>query len=180
MLHNNPRAKNALLEEIDSVGINSLDKHISYEDIKLMKYAKAVFYETLRLYPPVSFEVKQCNTNDVLPNGILINKGEFVAWSIYAMGRSTRIWGADALEYRPERWLSMTTLPSPYEFPVFNAGPRMCLGKNMAELEGVFVLVSLMRKFNIDVIYPEKVTYAQSLTLPMKDGLKCRITCRCV
>ena len=56
--------------------------------------------------------------------------------------------------------------------------PRVCLGKNMAELEGVFVMVCLLRRFEVDVLDHEKVTYGNSLTLPMKDGMKVRIVKR--
>ncbi len=45
---------------------------------------------------------------------------------------------------RPQRFLEMPALPSPYMYPAFNAGPRICLGKALAELEGVYVLVRMV------------------------------------
>jgi cytochrome P450 len=52
----------------------------------------------------------------------------------------------------------------------------MCLGKSMAELEGVFVIVCLLRRYSITVIGPENVTYGRSVTLPMKNGLKVKVS----
>ena len=51
------------------------------------------------------------------------------------MGRKESIWGADAAAFDPERWLTGGPLPSPFKFPAFQAGPRVCLGQTMAYLE---------------------------------------------
>ncbi|KAJ3356195.1 hypothetical protein HDU83_001774 [Entophlyctis luteolus] len=176
LLHQNPRTQDALLKEIKTVlgGMNP-----TYEQIKNeMPYANAVFHETLRLYPSVPVELKQANENDTLPDGTVVPKGVAVCWSNYCMGRTPRIWGADAKEFRPERWLEMEKQPSPFDYAVFNAGPRVCLGKSMAELEGVFVLVSVVQKFQIELMEPKDVTYAPSLTLPMAHGLQVRCSVR--
>jgi hypothetical protein len=38
---------------------------------------------------------------------------------------------------RPSRWLALDSMPSPYSYLSFHAGPRLCLGQRLAELEGV-------------------------------------------
>jgi cytochrome P450 len=48
---------------------------------------------------------------------------------------------------RPERWIPFKN-PSPYEFPVFQAGPRICLGMNMAILETKILVIRLLQEFN--------------------------------
>ena len=88
------------------------------------------------------------------------------------MGRSTSIWGPTAREFNPDRWINTKT-PSSFEYPAFHAGPRMCLGKNLAELEGVFVLVSLYQKYQISAIPNQSVSYGNSLTLPMNKPFLC-------
>ncbi|KAJ3081317.1 hypothetical protein HK102_002432 [Quaeritorhiza haematococci] len=172
-------------------------KRITYEDIMKMKYALAVFMETLRLYPSVPKDFKYAAEDDVLPDGTFIPAGSRVIFSPYAMGRHPSIWSPDAATFRPERWFvpsthgqsqphtdssSATTAcqaehqrflsPSAFEFPVFNAGPRICLGKRLAEIEGVFVMVSILRRFRVKVVDPSSVWYANSLTMPMVRGLK--------
>jgi hypothetical protein len=42
---------------------------------------------------------------------------------------------------RPSRWLEAANLPSSYEYLSFNAGPRVCPGKHLAELQNVYTLV---------------------------------------
>lgn len=95
----------------------------TYESTKLQKFAEACFYEALRLYPSVPKNMKTCVEDDVLPGGTRIYKGERIGWSSYAMGRSTAVWGPDAKEYKPERWLSGEK-PSQSKFVSFHLGPR--------------------------------------------------------
>ena len=62
----------------------------------------------------------------------------------------------------------------------FNAGPRVCLGKSLAELEGVYVLVGLLQRFRFSLMDPDQpVEYNLSATLPMKPpGLRVRVESR--
>lgn len=95
----------------------------TYESTKKQRYAEACFYEALRLYPVVPKNIKTCIEDDVLPGGIPVFKGERIAWSNYAMGRETSLWGPDAEVYKPERWLSGEK-PSSSKFAAFHHGPR--------------------------------------------------------
>jgi cytochrome P450 len=89
------------------------------------------------------------------------------------MGRNPNIW-TDPLVFNPDRFLNETQ-PSPYHFVSFLGGPRVCLGKTLAELQGVFVLTSMLKNFDIQVIDINSVEPLLSLTFPMKNGMKCRI-----
>lgn len=58
------------------------------------------------------------------------------------MGRLKSVWGEDATEFRPERWLDASRLPSTEDTPpgwnglmTFSAGPRICIGYRLAVLE---------------------------------------------
>ncbi len=70
-----------------------------------LPYTMAVFNESLRLYPPVPFEIKQSTTATTLPDGTFLPAKSVVVSCIWAMNRSESIWGPDACEFRPERWL---------------------------------------------------------------------------
>jgi cytochrome P450 len=162
----------------------------------------STFAETLRLFPPVPFEIKESTADTVFPDGTFVPTGSVVLWVPWAMGRSTRIWGADALEFQPSRWRLGTDndrhrvesndhdathvkflQKSAYEHPVFNAGPRACLGKKMAELLAVYVIASLMRDYEFEECLGEggqERISANSLTLPMEGGLPCRVRERVV
>ena len=157
-----------------------------------LPYTLAVYSEALRLYPPVPFELKEATADTTFPDGTVLPARAVVLWVPWAMGRSTRIWGADALAFRPERWLSRcegsgkVTLvsKSAYENPVFNAGPRACLGKKMAELLAVCVLATLVWEYDFEEVLERgeggcgvggERASQNSLTLPMEGGLPCRV-----
>ncbi|GMF62806.1 unnamed protein product [Phytophthora fragariaefolia] len=96
------------------------------------------------------------------------------------MARMHQVWGPDAEEFKPERWIDPSTgkiTPiSAYKFVSFNAGPRMCLGMNLAMLEMKLVVAGLLSKFHVEVLNPEKVTYDLSLTLPVKGALNAKVS----
>ena len=175
-----PEAGNELLLTFDAVQPPSLP------------YIAAVFNESLRMYPPVPVELKESTAESTFPDGTWLPKGSVVLWVTWAMGRSKNIWGDDADEFRPERWLiaedegkalSLKTM-SAFAFPVFNGGPRACLGKRMAELLAVHVIASLIWKYDFEEVPDKKLTLGEtpkerrsqnSLTLPMEGGLPCYI-----
>jgi cytochrome P450 len=150
-----------------------------------LPYTTAVFYEALRLYPPVPFEIKQCEIDITLPDGTFLPAGSIVVWCIWAMNRSTEIWGQqgqDLETFEPDRWLHDGRFigKSAFDFPVFNGGPRSCLGKRMAELIAAYVMVNILREFDFEEARDDKLPYKErrsqnSLTLPMQDGLPCKV-----
>ena len=59
--------------------------------------------------------------DDVLPDGTVLKKGGLVTYVPYSAGRMTELWGEDANEFRPERWLKEGVfIPvSPFKFSAF-------------------------------------------------------------
>ena len=68
---------------------------------------------------------KICFSDDVLPDGCSVKKGDVVAFTPYAMGKMKFIWGDDAHEFKPERWVDRNgrfRTESPYKFTAFQVG----------------------------------------------------------
>eukprot|EP00968_Pinguiococcus_pyrenoidosus_P028132 scaffold7650_cov439-Pinguiococcus_pyrenoidosus.AAC.1 len=162
---------NAAAEAHAIIGASGVKRHVSYEEVAKMKYILAVFNEALRLFPSVPKEGRICNEADTWPDGTRIKPGEWANFTPYSMGRSEELWGEDCLEFRPERFLA-DTKPSPFIFTAFLAGPRMCLGQNLAYLEARTVIARILASYTVSL--PEAappVEYDNSITLPMKHGL---------
>ncbi|KAI5866314.1 cytochrome P450 [Durotheca rogersii] len=143
-----------------------------------LPYTMAVFYEALRLYPPIPFEIKQCERATTLPDGTFLPEKSIIFWCTWAMNRSKASWGDDADAFRPERWLTAEgklVMKSASEFPVFNGGPRLCLGKRMAELMACQVLATMVLMFDFVPAYETERVSKSSLTLPMQGGLPCLV-----
>ncbi|XP_058107665.1 cytochrome P450 94C1-like [Magnolia sinica] len=173
-LASNPDVEKKLREEIMHVLIHGEDV-ATFEQLKGMHYLHAALYESMRLYPPVQFDSKYALEDDVLPDGTFIKKGTRVTYHPYAMGRMEDIWGPDCLEFKPERWLNdgIFTPQNPFKYPVFQAGLRVCLGKEMAIVEMKSVAVALIQRFKIemfDTCYQPK--FAPGLTASLSGGLR--------
>mmetsp|Transcript_51545 Transcript_51545/g.95356 ORF Transcript_51545/g.95356 Transcript_51545/m.95356 type:complete len:543 (+) Transcript_51545:69-1697(+) len=148
----------------------------AYDDVHRLPYLHAVLSEALRLYPSVPLDVKNVATDDVLPDGSFLPRDTMLVYDIYSMGRDTRIWGEDAKLFRPERWLEEDA-PSNYHYPVFNAGPRECLGKRLAMVEMKACLATLLPHFSFELaIEPNAVLQDAQLTIGLARGLPCFVT----
>jgi fatty acid omega-hydroxylase len=173
-LSNHPDVESRARREIvDVCGVRGP----TYEDIPRMPYLQAVFSEALRLHPSVPVDSKTALQDDTLPDGTFIPKGCIVAYDIYSMGRDCSIWGDDAEEFRPDRWLEMKQNPGNYEYPVFNAGPRECLGKRLAMIEMKTCLAMLLPQVSFQLAVPrDQITPDVQLTIGMGNGLPCYVT----
>ncbi|KAI9490825.1 cytochrome P450 [Zychaea mexicana] len=175
-LCNHPRIENKLLDEINEYITPEMERDpvALYEAIKNMKYAHAVFYEVLRLHPSVPSNQKYALKDDIWPDGTQIKKGDYVMWSPWAQGRNEQIW-KDAKQFNPERWISPQgelRRESQGQWPAFHAGPRICLGQNLATLEAIVAIVFLVKRYEFTIVPGQNITYQVSLTLPMKYGMK--------
>jgi cytochrome P450 len=168
----NPRILKNVLKELDIVLQGS--EIYTYETMmQELPYLKAVFHETLRLYPQVPRNVKEVVEDDVLPDGTVVYKGDSVVFSTYAMGRNRSVWGEDAEVFCPERWLmdeedivkeqassppqkerdgghskgvsplGKFRMESQFKFNSFNANPRLCL----VSFPSLVLTLPLMRAF---------------------------------
>ncbi|KAL9263465.1 Cytochrome P450 CYP94D108-like protein [Drosera capensis] len=144
------------------------------DELRDMNYLHGAISEALRLYPPVSLDSRSCTRDDVLPDGTFIKKDWFIAYNSYAMGRMESIWGKDCEAFRPERWLENRVFKqeSPFRYPVFHAGPRICLGREMAYIQMKSIAACVLERFEVDVVEKEKKPdYFLSLTVRIKGGL---------
>ncbi|KDN52517.1 cytochrome P450 [Tilletiaria anomala UBC 951] len=148
-LFQHPEHVKELITEIESVyGAQMADKpHLmGYDDMKKLPFTQACFSEAVRLHPAVPKNGKIC-CKDVLlkpagPNpdnlpAFEVKKGEWCGWSDWVMNRRTDVWGEDAAEYNPYRFISVNETTgtrtfishNQWKFHSFNGGPRLCLGQ---------------------------------------------------
>ncbi|CAB9517827.1 Leukotriene-B(4) omega-hydroxylase 2 [Seminavis robusta] len=181
-LSNHPEVVEKVLQEANQIcgtvvsGDNN-DGDYSYEAIGKLEYVHAVVMEVLRLHPSVPAEAKYAVHDDVLPDGTFIPKGAVVGYPPYAMGRNTRIWGSDANEFKPSRFLNRKE-PTPFQFPVFNAGRRLCLGKPMALNTLKLTVAYLVQRFELKDTQGHDGTYKWNFILKMKGGFPIQVTAR--
>jgi len=156
MLAEHPEVLRRLRQEIlEKIGPQ---RRPTYDDIKNMKFLKAVINETLRLYPVVPFNARTSKNATTWPNKTPGGKPLYIPantrtpYIVFMMHRRKDLWGPDALEFDPDRFLDERLhkylTPNPFIFLPFNAGPRICLGQQFAYHEASFFLVRLLQNFS--------------------------------
>ncbi|KAK0448231.1 cytochrome P450 [Armillaria borealis] len=130
-----------------------------------LPYLDAVVHEALRTHPPVSETTRVAAEDDILPlttpvvtksgetiDSIFVTKGTLLTTPIRTLNRSEEIWGPDAKEFKPERWLE-DNAPRAKEIKghrhllTFVNGPRTCLGKTFALTEFKAALFVIVKNF---------------------------------
>ncbi|KAF9489714.1 cytochrome P450, partial [Pleurotus eryngii] len=142
-------------EVIEKVGAN---KRPTFDDIRDMKYLRAVINETMRLYPIVPVNVRTAIEPTVWPSPdpnekpIYIPAKTKVGYSVLLMQRRKDLWGPDAEEFDPDRFLDdrlkKYLISNSFAFLPFNAGPRICLGQQFAYNEMSFMIIRLLQAFD--------------------------------
>ncbi|KAJ7981146.1 Cytochrome P450 [Quillaja saponaria] len=177
LLSQNPEVESLIRDELDRV-MKPVQEFASFEQMREMHYLNAAVHESMRLYPPIQFDSKFSLEDDVLPDSTFVRKGTRVTYHPYAMGRMERIWGPDCLEFKPDRWLKdgVFVQECPFKYPVFQAGVRVCLGKEMSLTEMKSVAVVLVRRFDIRVAGSIKeLRFATGLTATVRGGFPVRV-----
>ena len=115
-------------------------------DISNLRFTRAVFSESLRLFPPAWVLVRRA-TADHQTEAATIPAGSLVFVSQLLTHRDPRFF-ADPSRFLPERWLDQDVrrLPKGAYFP-FGLGPRSCIGEGLAWFEGVLILATIGRTF---------------------------------
>ncbi|KAK7466315.1 hypothetical protein VKT23_005042 [Stygiomarasmius scandens] len=155
-------------------------RDLTYDELTALPYLDAVCRETLRLYPPVTQLSRVARQATVLPlsrpitgiDGTIIKeihipKNTTINVSISNANRNIEIWGPDAMEWKPERWLQPipqkvvdSKMPGVYShLMTFFGGNRSCIGFKFSQLEMKLVMSILLEKF--EFLPTDKVTVWQ-------------------
>ncbi|KAH9291266.1 hypothetical protein KI387_043545, partial [Taxus chinensis] len=103
----------------------------------------------MRLFPSVPVIYREATKENILPDSTHVRKGSKLLCLIYATGRMERLWGKDALQFVPERWINEEGLCRKEwdcKFPVFNVGPWVCLGKDIAYVSMKFITANILAR----------------------------------
>ncbi|KAJ3570000.1 hypothetical protein NP233_g4692 [Leucocoprinus birnbaumii] len=148
------------------------DGQLTYDQLVSLPYLDAVCRETLRVHPPVNFAgIRTVRKDMVLPfskpvigadgqevSEIVVPNGTNIIISLLGSNTNPDIWGDDANEWKPERWLSPLPqtvtdahMPGIYShLMTFLGGGRACIGFKFSQLEMKVVLSVLLSTFKFE------------------------------
>ncbi|EJD48742.1 cytochrome P450 [Auricularia subglabra TFB-10046 SS5] len=161
VLAERPDVQEALRAEVFSAAGRE-DAVVGMDTLNGMRYLDAVIREMLRLYSTISFVNRNVQHDTALPLSsgevLAVPQGTTIRVGIATANTAPALWGADAHEFKPERWLveqkesgahaGDTVLPGVWAgIMSFMGGPRACIGYKFALLELKVLLVVLLRRF---------------------------------
>ena len=155
----NPRVMEKVRQEI----AESVAKEGIYDPLIIseLPYITACLNESQRLSPSAPATVRWL-TEDTQLGKWLMPKGTCISPCMYLTQRRKDIYGEDAHEYRPERWLDGSCKPKPWEFFPFGGGRRACAGMAQARQQLRIILAEIVRR----VTFESKEDYVHTDALP--------------
>ena len=133
--------------------------------------AQMVFDESLRLYPP-AWVITRKTTSDITVDGVLIPANSLVIVSPWLVHRNPKTW-TNPNAFMPDRF--QNGAPQLGYIP-FGAGARLCIGKEMARLEGSQILAHIATTWNLEAVHNSPVPIDASVTLRPVAGMPVRIS----
>jgi cytochrome P450 len=153
------------------------DRPLGFEELRQLSYGAAVFNETLRLYPPVSFFIRESQTDTELA-GSRCPMRALVTLSPWVIQRHEQHW-SEPNAFRPERFMSDASGEDRRwardAFLPYGLGPRKCPGAAFAQQEALLVLAELVRRFEVLPDPEHDPELVARLTLRSRNGIRVRL-----
>lgn len=179
LLSLHPEMQSRLRKEIYDK-ISSLEDSISANKLDHMHYLHAVCNEVLRFYAPVPRTFRD-TAHDTTIVGHLVPKGTRIILSPWAVNFSTEMWGPDAADFNPDRWLKSGQAnsggaTSNYAFLTFLHGPRSCIGRDFAKSEFACLLAAFVGYFEFEKVdLNEDIEIKGGATARPKNGMNVKL-----
>ncbi|NGN65255.1 cytochrome P450 [Streptomyces sp. A7024] len=167
-LSRNPEALARAQAEVDQVWGSTGDP--AYGQVSKLRYVRRALNESLRLWPTAPGFTRAARTDTVLGGKHPMRKGAWALVLIPGLHRDKEIWGQDADDFDPDRFLPDRVRARPgHVFKPFGTGERACIGMQFALHEATLVLGLLLRRYELipDPRYQLKIT--ERLTLMPED-----------
>mgnify|MGYP000013382497 CR=1 FL=1 len=164
LLLQNPRVLSKLRQEIDTVLGDELPR---VEHLAALRYVEQVLQETLRLWPTAPGFALRPKEDTVIGQRYALTRDDTLMVLIPALHRDPAIWGADAEDFRPERFEPEEAATRPANsWKPFGNGQRACIGRAFAMQEAQLVLAMLVQRFDLELADPAyQLKVAETLTI---------------
>lgn len=161
---------------------------VSSLDIDRMPYLQAFCSEVLRYFSPVPMTIREAAV-DTSILGVRVPKGTRIILGITANNKDPAMWGPDAGEFNPERWMpkyegdksaAAGGTESNFAFMTFLHGPRSCIGQAFARAEFACLVAAWIGKLEFELADPEladesKLEIKSNVTMKLGKGLYVKV-----
>ncbi|CAE6466128.1 unnamed protein product [Rhizoctonia solani] len=130
------------------------------DDPERVPILEAVVAETMRCAAVAAFVGRELLKDEIILNRV-VPKGTDLFFATDTMGKDVSVWGPDAEEWRPTRWLTQDGLFNRSAGPSipFGMGQRSCFGQRLAIHQLKMYLAIMSRRFFFKRVPPEVGTW---------------------
>lgn len=146
------------------------------EDVPRLRWTRAIFDETCRLFPPVWYMARVATADDVI-DGHAVPRGASILISAWFTHRHQEFW-SDAERFDPERFRDRPQPAHQYAYFPFGGGRHRCLGVHFALLEAVVILAQLAQQFQVRPVNAAGIRPHPGITLRQQPGMSAEIAQR--
>ncbi|KAG7051926.1 cytochrome p450 [Colletotrichum scovillei] len=161
LLH--PEAIVRLQAEIDeaycSLGLEKTGRDIEFLESSKLPFLSAVIKESTRLHPSIQYQLpRMVGPGGLQLDEVVVPEGTVCGISPASMNRSMEIFGPDADEWKPERWIATDANHEEKikywnsHLTTFGMGSRSCVGKNLATVEMHNFIAQFFRRFDASLV----------------------------
>ncbi len=167
-----------ILERLrEEVEIVTEGDRIDFSHIRKLDFARSVFKESMRLYPPITF-IPRVAAEDTEIMGRKIKRGAMVMIAPWVVHRHEAYW-SNPHAFDAERFMAHREHEIvPNTYMPFGLGPRVCVGANFATIEATLILARLARNYDFTVEPGQSVKPVARLTTRPKDQIMIRASAR--
>ncbi|KAH8995128.1 cytochrome P450 [Lactarius hatsudake] len=118
---------------------------LSAADLDSMAYTQAALKESMRLHPIIWMLSRVAGQDDAIP--LAFPKGTLIDIALHAYQRLPEVWGEDAGEWNPDRFLE----PDNVKQASIAGGPQGCIGWRFAVFEMLVIVTTLVKHFEFSL-----------------------------
>lgn len=175
VLHD-PRVRDTLVSEIMSASQSgNLSERVTWAEAQQLPYFQACLKEAMRVRPAVGVNITRLIPQGGAEiDGTWLPGGTTVAVNGWVLHKDRTIFGEDADDFKPERWLKDEEGAKKMERYMFQfgGGSHLCIGRNLALLEMNKVLPRLIRDYDLKLVHPDRPLKANTTFFVVQSGLE--------
>lgn len=164
LLAQHPDETRRVVEEIATLVGNGRP---SVEDLAGLQTLDRALKESLRILPPVAFNVRRAR-RDAEVLGRFLPAGSTAVFSHYLTHHDPEIY-PEPERFRPDRWVGFA--PSQFEYLPFSAGPRRCIGEGFTTRMQKITLIRLLQRFRFTIVPGSRFDRHQAVTVAPRAGV---------
>ncbi|MCA0924195.1 bifunctional cytochrome P450/NADPH--P450 reductase [Bacillus stratosphericus] len=161
----NPDKLKKAVQEADNVLQGGLP---TFKQVQKLSYTRMVLNEALRLWPTAPTFSLYAKEDTVIGGKYPIKKNQSVNVLLPKLHRDQAVWGEDAEEFKPERFMHPEKIPQ-HAYKPFGNGQRACIGMQFALHEATMVLAMVLHNLELIDHTSYELDLKESLTIKPND-----------